>query len=90
MQYGDLPDEEDEEGAAAGEGAPKLRAQGGDAQQAPAGKQQPGSKDAAAAAAAGEKRDVQAAALEAAQSKAKKAKEAKQSGWFDLKINTNV
>ena len=79
-QYADLPDNEDEEG----EGA-KPRPQGGDAQQPAAGEQGGGEGGAA-----GDKRSAQAAALEAAQDKAKKAKEAKQSGWFELKINTNV
>lgn len=76
-QYSDLPDaeEEGEEG--------KGRPQGGDAQ-APAGGAQAGGSG------GGDKRSAQAAALEAAQERSKKAKEAKQAGWFELKINTNV
>lgn len=82
-QYADLPDIEEEEG----EGA-KARPQGGNAQQPAAAQQGGGGGEGGGA--AGDKRSAQAAALEAAQEKQKKAKEAKQAGWFELKINTNV
>ncbi|KAL4859417.1 Splicing factor U2AF-associated protein 2 [Chlorella vulgaris] len=100
-KYSDLPDEEEEEAAGS---APARRPQGGDAQQpaaqpgqaaaAAAAPSDPAAATAAPAAAAaavsGDKRDVQAAALEAARDKSKKAKAAAPQGWFDLKINTNV
>lgn len=80
LQYADLPDEDED-----GSGAKAPRPQGGDAQK-PAAEQQGGENGGAGE----KKRAAQAAALEAAQEKAKKAKEAKPAGWFELKINTNV
>jgi HIV Tat-specific factor 1 len=94
LQYADLSDNEEED--AAGGRKPRPRQQGGDAQQPAAGDQQAaagaaaGAAPPAAPAAAGEKRGAQAAALDNAREKSKKAKEGKPQGWFDLATNTNV
>jgi hypothetical protein len=93
LQYDQLEDNEDEEGA-------PRKPQGGDAQQ-PAAAADSGQAPAAAAAAAAEaapagegaagaKRDVREAALEAAREKSKKAKAGQPQGWFELKVNTSV
>lgn len=86
-KYGELEDEANEEAAAATAGASEAGSgEAAAARPVPAAPAEAmgGGKF------GGGKRDAQAAALEQARERAKKAKEVKQQGWVEKKVNTSV